>query len=399
MNRSNSSCGVPTRWRRRIVRAVAVIALAAGPVVVGLTAAGCKRSEAQAMPERPPAAVTVAQAAASDVPVYIDEIGRCMPSELVTVQPQVSGMVIKRHFEDGAEVKAGDLLFTIDPRPFAAELAEAQAMLVQTQTELDLAKREFGRTEGLIKTAAASQQEFDQRRSAVAVAEARIKAAEAAIERARLDVDYCTIRSPIDGRVGMRQVDAGNVVKMNETQLLVIQRLDPIYADFTTPERNLPMIRRHMAANNGAPLRVEVRVPNDASGPRAGDLTFLDTAVAQGAGTVKMRATLKNADRHLWGGQFVNVRLVLETKKGAVLVPQQAVQIGQNGQFVFIVKADGTADMRPIKPGQRQGDQVVVESGVQPGEQVIVTGQNMIMPGAPVRVVEPPKAAEGVAGL
>src|SRR4051812_2321040 len=183
--------------------------------------------------------------------------------------------------------------------------------------------RELSRTADLLKTDAVAQHEYDQTVSNLAVTEGKMKANRAAIDRANLNLEYCTIRSPVDGRTGQRLVDVGNVVKVNDTSMLVIQRIDPIYADFTTAERNLPAVREHMRASEASPaagtLKVEVRVPNDPSGPREGELTFLDTNVQQGAGTIKLRATLKNADRHLWAGQFVNVRLVLEVKKDAVL--------------------------------------------------------------------------------
>jgi multidrug efflux system membrane fusion protein len=356
---------------------------------------GCRREEAKAPPAMPPAMVTVEAAAAKDVPVYLEQIGKTTAREYVSIVPQVGGQIEKIHFTDGQELKKGDLLFTIDPRPFEAAVAQAEANLGMRRAELELAKQEFTRVEGLIATKAVSQQDFDTKKNAVAVAEAQIKAGEATVRTAKLSWEYCTIRSPIDGRAGQRQVDVGNVVKPNDQSLLVIQRLDPIYADFTITEADLGRVRQHMADGT---LKTQVWIPGEKGEPRGGELTFLDTSVQSGAGTVKLRATLPNADRHFWAGQFVNVRLVLEVKKGAVLVPAQAVQIGQVGPFVYVVNQGtkmSTAEMRPLQQGQRQGTHVVAESGVSAGEQVVTTGQKFLFPGAPVQVAPAPPPAGG----
>lgn len=374
------------RLSRRTL-AMTGLALLGGCALVSL-AGGCnRRGEAANAPARPPPAVVVAPAVARDVPVYLDEIGRTAPSELVYLTPQVAGKVIARPFDDGADVKKGQILFEIDPRPFQADLDAAKGELAQNVAMRAFNTQELNRTADLLKTDAAAQHEYDQMVSNLAVTEGKAKANQAAIERATLNLEYCTIRSPVDGRVGQRLVDVGNVVKANETQLVVVQRIVPVYADFTTAERNLPAVRQHMKAGT---LKVEVRVPNDPTGPREGELSFLDTAVQQGAGTIKLRATLKNEDRHLWAGQFVNVRLVLEVKKDAVLVPSQAVQVSQAGPFVYVVKEDPkagpTAELRPVTAGQRQGDMVVVEKGVAAGETVVTVGQMAVTPGGPVKV-------------
>jgi membrane fusion protein, multidrug efflux system len=363
---------------------------------------GCeKHAEGMGPPKRPPAPVTVATAVTRDVPVYLDEIGKCAAVELVNVIPQVSGRITERHFTDGDDVKKGDLLFTIDPRPFESELAKNQATLKQNQASLALAKTEFARVENLNRTHAASQTEYDTARNTVDVDAAQVDASEALVQTARLNLEYCYIRSPVNGRTGIRMADPGNIVKANETQLVVVQRRDPIYVDFTTTERNLPSIRRNMA--NG-PLKVLVSSPGYEGPPGEGQLIFVDTAVQPGTGTVKLRATMPNPGQRFSPGQFVNVRLVLQIKKDAVLVPGQAVQVGQDGPFLYVLKGKeepdpnkppmATADQRPIKPGQLQGDQIVIETGVKPGEEVIVTGQMAIGPGAKVQVL-PPLAPSG----
>ncbi|HVR83135.1 MAG TPA: efflux RND transporter periplasmic adaptor subunit, partial [Planctomycetota bacterium] len=253
-----------------------------------LVAGSCHKPEAPPV-ERPPALVVPGTAVAEDVPLYFDEIGRCVAREHVSIQPQVSGRITKIHFTDGADVKTGELLFTIDPRPYQAQLAAAEANLAQAKAGADLSKLEFDRSKILLEKKALSQQEFDSSRNALEVAEARIQQVQAAIDTAKLDLDYCSIRSPIDGRAGQRLVDMGNVVAANAGSLLVIQRLDPIYADFTVTENDLPEVQKHMAKGS---LRVEVCLPDDAGATRTGDLTFIDNAVQDGTGTVRLRATL-----------------------------------------------------------------------------------------------------------
>jgi multidrug efflux system membrane fusion protein len=351
-----------------------------------LAAGGCNRGNPQAggpqMP--PPPLVTVVKAQALDVPVYLDEIGKSYAFESVTVTPQVGGRITERHFQDGANLTKGQLLFVIDPRPYQAQLDSVKASLAQAKAALDLAKIQFARDEELVGSRAISKQDYDTKKNAVEVNQAQVESAEAAIETAQLNLEYCYIHSPIEGRAGARLVDVGNVVQANTTGLLLIQRLDPIYADFTITERDLPEVQMEMSRSG---LKALVRLPSDPENrARNGKLTFLDNAVQNGTGTVFLRATMSNPDHHFWPGQFVNVRLVLATQKGAVVIPNQATQISQQGPFVYVVKPDGTADLRPITLGQRQGDNVVVIQGVAAGENVIVTGQLTVPPGGKVRV-------------
>jgi len=350
-----------------------------------LTQAGCRKQSAQAAgPAMPPALVTVATATAQDVPVYLQEIGRTVAFESVTVTPQVAGRITERHFEDGAQLKRGQLLFTIDPRPYQAQLDSAQAQLAQSKAALDLANSQLKMYQTIVNTKAVSQLDYDTKKNSVALDQAQVQAAEAAVETAKLNLEYCYIHSPIDGLAGARLVDIGNVVQANTTGLLLVQRLDPIYADFTVTERDLPEVRKEMARGT---LQTRVRVPSDAdNGGRLGKLTFLDNAVQNSTGTVNLRATVQNGDRHFWPGQFVNVTLILATQKGAVLIPYQATQISQQGPFVYVVKPDSTAELRQVMLGQRQGDQVVVEKGVASNERVVVTGQLTVNPGAKLRV-------------
>jgi len=366
----------------------AVLVGLAGLLSIGL--AGC---QTQATPsfERPPAPVTVVPAVAQDVPLYLDEIGKCVAQEAVSIQPQVSGQITGIHFTDGADLKKGDPLFTIDTRPYQAQLDQAEATLAQAESALDLARIESARYGGLVQNRAVSQAEVDTKKSTVEVDEAQVSLSRAALETARLNLEYCSIRSPIDGRAGHRLVDPGNVVEANKGSLLTIQRLDPIYADFTITENDLSEVQRNMAEGK---LRVEVRLPDEPDAPRSGDLTFLDNAVQDATGTVKLRATIPNGDHHFWPGRFVKVRLVLSTLHNAVLVPAAASQTSANGSFLYVVKEDSTAEMRPVTLGQRQGDQVVIDQGLKAGERVVISGQMAVTPGGKV-AVEQPRGAEG----
>ena len=351
-------------------------------VVTFLASCGHKKDAAGF--ERPPAPVTVASAVQRDVPIYLDEVGKCVAREAVSVQPQVSGRVMQLHFVDGADVNKGDLLYTIDPRPFQAQLDAAEANLTQAKAALEFAKIQFTRGGKLVETKAIAQQEYDQRKNSMDVAQAQVQQGEAAVETARLNLQYCSIRSPIDGRTGHRLVDVGNVVTANTSTLLAIQRLDPIYADFTVTENDLTSVQRNMKRGT---LKTEIRLPDEPDKPLAGTLTFLDNAVQSATGSVNLRATVANREHRLWPGRFVKVRLVLSSLPGAVLIPAAAPQLSAKGEFVYVVKSDTTAELRPVKTGQRQGELVVVEQGVKAGEQVIVTGQIGVSPGGKVRVL------------
>ena len=353
-------------------------------VIVLLALAGCSRTSVQAAPTMPPPLVSVVKATAQDVPKYLDEIGKNAAFEAVTVTPQVGGRVVERHFQDGENLSKGQLLFVIDPRPFKAQVDSAQAALAQAKAALDLARIQFARDEEVIGTRAISKQDYDTKKNAVDVDQALVEAAQATLETAKLNLEYCYIHSPINGRAGARLVDVGNVVQANATSLLSIQRLDPIYANFTITESDLPGVQKQMSSGK---LVAAVRLPSDPeNAARNGRVEFLDNSVQNGSGTVNLRATMSNSDHHFWPGQFVDVKLVLTTQKAAVLIPSQATQISQQGSFVYVVKSDDTAEMRPVKLGQRQGESVVVTEGVAPDERVVLAGQMLVRPGGKVRV-------------
>ena len=330
----------------------------------------------------PPArTVSVSKVITKDVPLYLDEIGNCTAAETVQLQAQVSGQIVAREFEDGADVKKGDVLFRIDDRPYAAALASAQA-------DSALAHSTLQRATDLRTKQVVAGQDYD-------TAKANAMKADAAVAAAQVNFDNCTIRSPIDGRAGIRNVDVGNLVSPSSPPLVMVQRLDPIYTDFTIAEPDIPLVREHL---NGAELTVLTAAAAEKVPPRPGKLTFLDTTVQPGAGTVRARATTENNDHALWSAQFVNVRVILDTLKDAMLVPSSAVQVGQNGPYVFIVKSDSTLDLRQVRPGQKQdGDLTVLKEGVKPGESVVTRGQLQLAPGMKVAIQEdqqpPPRSA------
>jgi membrane fusion protein, multidrug efflux system len=371
---------------------------AAGLMAIALAVLepGCRQKQPEPAPLPP--LVAVATTASRDVPQYLDEIGTTRASEVVTLRAQATGRITAIHFTDGADVNKGDLLFTIDPAPYEAALHQAEASVIQSQASLVLAQKEFERAQRLIPSQAISQEDYETRQSAVAVVEAQIKAGQAAVETARVNLDYTQVHSPLSGRTGERLVDPGNVVTaVATTPLLTIQRLEPIYADFTITERDLPDVRRHMA---DATLITQVSSPDNRAGtaPAEGSLTLVDNSVLQGTGTVMLRATIPNTGRLFWPGQFVRVRLILTTLKDAVLAPAAATQISQQGPYMYVVTGDSKADLRQVKLGQRQGDFVVVEQGVKAGERVITSGQLGVTPGAPVRIQEPAAASTGATG-
>jgi multidrug efflux system membrane fusion protein len=315
-----------------------------------------------------PRPASVAKVITKDVPLYLDEIGTCAAFETVQVQAQVNGVILQRHFQDGSDVKKGDLLFTIDPRPYQAVLDQAKAQAALDQVTLK-------RQEDLRARKVVAQQDYD-------IAVANAQKSQASAEAAQVNFDYCFIKSPINGRIGLRNVDVGNLVGPSTSALVTIQGLDPIYTDFTVAENVLPLVRKYLGGSN---VKVETYLADGSITPRLGDLYFIDHAVQPGSGTVKARGVTPNPDRALWPSEFVLVRFILDTLKDATLVPTQAVQISQAGPFVFVVKSDNTVELRPVTPGQRQqGDLMVIENGVKPDETVVVTGQLALSPGAKI---------------
>ncbi len=326
----------------------------------------------EAPPPPPPRPVTVAKVIAKDAPLYLDEIGTCAANESVQVQAQVSGQIVSRDFKDGAEIKKGAVLFTIDQRPYQAALDSAKADDILAQANLK-------RQDELMAKGVTASQDLD-------TAKANSMKTSAAAAAAQVNLDYCTVRSPIDGRAGLRQVDVGNTVSAGSGSAVLVQidNLDPIYTDFTVAEPDLPLVRKYL---NGPNLKVLTDAENDGFAPQEGHLYFIANTVQPGTGTVQARATTPNPQHQLWPSQFVHVRLVLDNLKDAKLVPNSAIQIGEKGPYLFVVKKDSTLDLRQVTPGQKQENELtVITKGVQAGETVVTTGQLQLAPGDKVAV-------------
>ena len=356
--------------------------------------------------------VTVAMSASRNVPVEIQVIGHVEAYTTISLKAQVTGELTKAYFQEGDYVKKGDLLFLIDPRPLQAALNQAvanaardEASLGQAQANLarDAAQAQYAeasanryaqlfqekvvsrdQSEQFRTTAAAALQLVEADKAAIESAKAAIGASKAAVENARVQLAYTEIRSPIDGRTGNFTVKQGNVVMANTMELCTINQIEPIYVTFGVPEAQLPAIKRYMELGK---LPVHSQPQDDAAGePETGTLTFVDNAVDMTTGTITLKGTFPNLDRKLWPGQFVRVTLGLTTQGNAVTVPDEAVMTGQNGSYVYVVKADGTADTRNVVAGSRVGQETVIVSGLRPGETVVTEGQLRLAPGSRVAV-------------
>jgi multidrug efflux system membrane fusion protein len=337
--------------------------------------------------------VLVAQAIQTIVPVQIDPppVGHVMPISTATVHSQIGGIISQVNFKEGDEVKSNALLFTIDPRPSQAALDQARANLERDSGQLEYQKANYSRDQKLLAAKIISQDQSDTDKASLDAATGTVAADKAAITNALLNLEFCRIRSPIDGKTGGLQAYAGNVVKAPDDVLLTINQIHPIYVEFAVPEQYLPEIRKQMA---GQTLKVTVTFENMVGPPPPGELTFVDNTVDMATGTIQLKATFPNEDNSLWPGQFVNVTLTLSELTNAVVVPSQAVQVGQNNQFIYVVKSDQTVEMRPVKTGITFDGDTVVENGLAAGETVVTDGQLQLAPGVKV-VVRSPDAASG----
>ena len=361
-------------------------------VLLGALTLGCNsRATVPKAAGAPTVPVTVAQVVQKTIPVEVHAIGNVEAYSTVSVKAQVEGTIEKAYFKEGQDVKQDDLLFTIDARPFKATLQQAEANLARDQAQLGNAAAQAERYAKLYKDGIVSKDQYDTFRTNADALAASVRADQAAIEKARIDLDYCTIRSPMEGRTGSLLFHPGNVVKSNDTILVVINQISPIYVSFSVPEQSLAEIRRHIASGG---LPVSATVPEDTQRPSEGTLTFVDNSVDTTTGTIRLKGTFPNRDRRLWPGQFVNAALRLSTQANAVVVPSQAIQTGQNGFFAYVVKSDMSAELRPIVPGNQVGGETVVEKGLRPGDTVVTDGQLMLFPGAKVEVKKVPAGTQ-----
>jgi multidrug efflux system membrane fusion protein len=368
--------------------------------------------------------VEVASVTQQDVPIQIKGIGNVEALSTVAVRSQIEGTLMRVAFVPGQEVKKGDLLFTIDPRPLQAQLSEAEANLLKAMAAVRQANDIVARDEAtvnndhtivnrdlkLVEAGVVPREQYDNDltklradeatvradKSSVANLQAAQKAEEAVVQNARVQLSYTTIRAPIAGKTGNLAVTQGNLVRANDTTSLVtIASSSPIYVTFSVPERDIVRIRQS-SGKEGLVVRGEI--PGDEANPVMGKLSLVDNTVDPATGTVRLKATFINDDRRLYPGQFVNVVLTLGIANQAVVVPTQAVQIGQDKSFVYVVKADGTAEMRTVKTGPAVDTMTVIEAGLTPGEQVITDGQLRVVPGGKVQVKTPGQGGRGQGG-
>ncbi|MBI4848672.1 MAG: efflux RND transporter periplasmic adaptor subunit [Nitrospirae bacterium] len=348
-----------------------------------LLLSACSNDKAKQPLKMPPVPVTVGTVIQKPVPVQLRAIGNVEAYSTVGIKAQVGGTLMRVHFKEGQDVNKGDLLFTIDPRFYEAMLKQSEANLARDSAQLEHARVEVRRYEDLVKKGYVAQEQYDQIRTNFAALEATVNADKAAVENAQLLLKYCYIYSPVTGRTGGLISYEGNLIKANaDTSMVVINQVQPIYVTFSVPEHDLAEIKKYMAMDK---IKVQAVINNDAANPVEGVVTFVDNTVDTATGTIKLKATFDNREKRLWPGLFVNITMVLTTLPNAIVVPSQAVQTGQQGQFVFIVK-EGAAELRPVETGIIHDDMTVIEKGLAPGEQVVTDGQIRLMPGAKVEI-------------
>jgi multidrug efflux system membrane fusion protein len=371
--------------------------LCAGLLLVALPACSATssgQSSAAAGKKAPAVSVTVGTVVRKAAPVQLSAIGNVQAFSTVTVKAQIEGTLKDVHFTEGQHVNKGDLLFTIDPRPFEVQLKQAEAALARDTAQAELARDEAARYEGLAAKEYVSREQADQTRAAAAAAEATQLAAQAGVENAKLQLEYCYIRSPIDGVAGALLVHAGNLVKENDPDhpLVVIQQVSPIYAAFSVPASQLPEIKRSMARGpvkvTAAPSSSRSSTGSTGAGDpvAAGTLSFVDNTVDPTTGTIQLKALFPNGNKALWPGQFINVVLTLSTQPDAILVPTQAVQTGQEGPYLFVVRDDQTVESRPVVVARTVRGDTVIERGVAPGERVVTDGQLRLSTGVKIDI-------------
>lgn len=339
--------------------------------------AGCSGGEQKTNAQAAaPATVPVGagEVVRKDVPLVLRSIGNVEPFETVAVKAQVGGELMEVHFKEGQDVNKGQLLFTLDQRQFLADLKKAEGNLERDVAQAKNARAQAVRYEQLLKEGVVAKQQYEQMVANADAAEAAVASDKAAVDAAKVQLQYTKIYSPINGRTGNLMVNRGNIVKANDVALVTINQIAPIHVQFAIPEQQLAEVKRYMAAGT---LKVEAVIPNDASpnGPPQGKLDFIDNNVDPATGTIKLKGAYPNGDHRLWPGQFVDVVLTLATQQNATVVPSKAVQTGQQGQYVFVIKPDMSVDMRVIKVSRTAGQDTVVESGLTPGERVVTDGQ------------------------
>lgn len=377
---------------KRLIGGAAILALVATAAFWRLNMeAGVPRAAAQTPGQAIP--VTAGTVAVEDVPVFLHGIGTVQAYNSVAVKSRVDGQIVKLNFKEGEEVKVGDSLFQIDPRPYQAALETAQAAKEKDEALLAGAQLDLERYQKLLAPGWQTRQSYDQQKATVAQSQAAIKGDIAQIENAKLNLGYADIRSPIDGRLGAKLVDGGNLVHANDnTPLVMITELKPIFVSFTLPQETLDDIQEN---NKKAPLVVRAFSGDGKKELAQGKLTLIDNMIDQATGTIHLKARFDNDDERLWPGEFVNLRLILSTRKGVATVPQQTVQVGPNGYYAYVIKPDNTVERRIVEVASMQDGLAVISKGLAAGEKVVVDGQYRLTEGARVNptTTGPPGAA------
>jgi multidrug efflux system membrane fusion protein len=368
-------------WAYGVVRGLPVAILIAGLLMIP----GCssKPAATPGMNMEFKVPVTIGKAVTKTVPVQVEVIGNVEAYSNVSVRTQMAGEIERAYFTQGQDVKKGQLLFTLDRRPFEAALHQFDANLARDEAQLANARAQEERNNKLFQAGIISKDQFETVRTTAQALEATVRADQAGIENAKVNLSYCSIYSPIDGRTGSYQVYPGNIAKLNDTVLVVINQIHPIYVTYSVPEQYLAQVRQYQGQGS---MTVEATIPNDQRPPARGQLIFIDNTVDATTGTIRMRATFQNSDNRLWPGEFVNVVMRLTTRPNATVVPAQSVQTGQTGKYVFVVKPDQTADFRPVVTGETVNGETVIEKGVTSGETVVTDGQLLLAPGSKVEI-------------
>lgn len=350
-----------------------------------LPACSSKPTEGQGIKRgpRPAVPVLVGTVKQMNVPVQIQVIGSGEAYSTVSVKSLVQGEVQRIYFRQGQFVKKGDILFSIDPAPFQAALAQAKANLAKDQAQLQYASAQDERYTALYKEGIVSKDQYNQFQSNALALKAAVRSDQAAAQSAEIQLSYCTIRSPIDGLTGAVQVDPGNLVKVNDVAMVVINQIRPIYVDFSVPQQYLAQIMEYQTHR---PLRVEAVIPSQPDQPEWGTLTFINNTVDTSTGTILLKGTFPNARLRLWPGAYVNVTLALTVQNRAVAAPATAVQTGQQGNYVYIVNSDRTAAYQAVKTGSTYQGYTVIKEGLKPGQTVVTDGQLTLYPGAKVEI-------------
>jgi len=347
---------------------------------------------------RPSAPVTVATVVQRDVPIEINSIGNVEAYATVPLKSRVSGPIIAVKFQEGQEVKEGDLMFTIDPLPYQVALKQAQAQLARDSALARKAQADLRRNAALVDKDMVSRQEYDQLKATADSLEATVKADQALVENARLQLEYCAIKAPISGRTGTLEAPRGTLVKASDDNksLVTITQIQPVFVSFTVPEQFFGPINQTLAAGQ---LAVAVRPSGGSAGSTAvtGKVTFLDNTVDVSTGTIRLKATFANEDRRLWPGQFVTVALRLGVQSGAMVIPNQAIQVGQAGPYVFVVGVDSKVELRPVTVSRTVGDRSIIAQGLRPGEKVVTDGQLNLVPGTQATIRDQDQSVKGSA--